>query len=62
MEDFTYYVGAERTESKGAAHIEMSAVQPKQNFDVIEAISLDGEQMEKERVSSLSPQNYFTTE
>ncbi len=36
----TYYVGANRTEGIGATHIEMSAVQPQENFDVIEAISL----------------------
>ena len=38
----TYYVGADGTEGIGATHIEMSAIQPQKNLDVIEAISLDG--------------------
>lgn len=46
-EVITYYVGADRTESIGATHIEMSAIQPQENFYVIEAISLDGEQTER---------------
>lgn len=37
----TYYVGANRTEGIGATHIEMSAVQSQENFDVIEAVGLD---------------------
>lgn len=37
----TYYVGTHRTEGKGATHIEMSAVQPQENFHIIEAIRLN---------------------
>lgn len=48
LEVFTYYVGANRTEGIGATHIEVSAVQSQENFDVIEAISLDGKQTEKQ--------------
>lgn len=42
-EVFTYYVGTNRTEGKGATHIEMSAVQSQENFNVIEAIRLNRE-------------------
>lgn len=45
LQVITYYIGANRTECVGATHIEMSAVQPQENFDVIEAISLDGKQI-----------------
>lgn len=48
LEVITYYVGANRTEGIGATHIEVSAVQSQENFDVIEAISLDGKQTEKQ--------------
>lgn len=48
LEVFTYYVGANWTEGVGATHIEMSAVQSQENFDVIEAISLDRKQTEKQ--------------
>lgn len=48
LEVITYYVGANRTEGKGATHIEVSAVQSQENFDVIEAISLDGKQTERQ--------------
>lgn len=39
-EIITYYVGTDGTKSVGAAHVEMSAVEPQQNFDVVEAIRL----------------------
>lgn len=38
----TYYVGADRTEGVGPAHIKMSGIEPQENFDVIEAVSLNG--------------------
>lgn len=47
-EVITYYVGANGTEGVGATHVEVSAVQPQEDFDVIEAISLDGAQKEKQ--------------
>lgn len=48
LEVLTYNVGANRTEGIGATHIEMSAVQSQKNLDVIEAISLDGKQTQKQ--------------
>lgn len=38
----TYYVGANGAEGEGAAHVEVSAVQSQEDFDVVEAISLGG--------------------
>lgn len=40
-EVIAYYVGTNRTEGVGATHIEMSAVQSQENFNVIEAIRLN---------------------
>lgn len=40
-DSFTYYVGTNRTEGKGATHIEMSAVQSQENLYIIEAIRLN---------------------
>lgn len=42
-EVITYYVSTNRTEGVGATHIEMSAVQSQENFDVVEAICLNRE-------------------
>lgn len=57
----TYYVGADWTESIGATHIKVGAVQPQENFDVIEAIGLDGEEKRTERVSYMNPQEILTS-
>lgn len=40
-EVITYYVGTNRTEGKGATHVEVSAVQSQENFNVVEAIRLN---------------------
>lgn len=37
----TYYVGTDGAEGIGATHVEMGAIKPQENFDVIEAIGLD---------------------
>lgn len=42
-EVITYDVGTNRTEGKGAAHVEVSAVQSQEDFNVVEAIRLNGE-------------------
>lgn len=42
-EVITYYVGTNGTEGEGAAHIEMSAVQSQEKFNIIEAIRLNRE-------------------
>lgn len=39
----THYVGANGAEGEGAAHVEVSAVESQEDFDVVEAISLGGE-------------------
>lgn len=44
----TYYVGTDGTEGVGTTHIEMSAIEPQENFDVIEAIGLDENKTERE--------------
>lgn len=37
----TYYVGADGTEGVCPTHIEVSAIQPQEDFDVIKAVSLE---------------------
>lgn len=41
-EVITYDVGTNRTEGKGATHVEVSAVQSQEDFNVVEAIRLNG--------------------
>lgn len=40
-EVITYYVGTDGTEGEGAAHVEMSAVQSQEDFNIIKAIRLN---------------------
>lgn len=49
-EVITYYVSTNRTEGVGATHIEMSAVQSQEDFNVIEAIRLNREKTHKHTI------------
>lgn len=51
----THYVGTDGAEGVGTAHIEMSAVEPQENFDVIEAIGLK----ENKRQVQKCPETHF---
>lgn len=54
VEVITHYVGADWTEGIGATHIEMGAIEPQKNFDVVEAISLYGNKRRESQVHTVT--------